>query len=128
MTDYDPTELAAAIKSRRQTKFGTKKAAYNAAKVNAATWDKAEAGDPTIRPDLLWNVVRALWPETDGDPRLVPTVGGDTQDEPGYVESPGDRASGGLAEDAVLRKFDEMSEAIREMSERLARLEKDGRS
>lgn len=62
----DRARLGDLIKTRRERKHGTKKAAYQAAGVNAATWDKAEAGE-SVRPDLLRKIVRDLWPETEGD-------------------------------------------------------------
>jgi hypothetical protein len=62
----DRARLGDLIQTRRERKHGTKKAAYQAAGVNAATWDKAEAGE-SVRPDLLRKIVRNLWPETEGD-------------------------------------------------------------
>jgi hypothetical protein len=65
--------LGELIRQRRESVFGTKRAAYSKAEVNAATWDKAEAGE-SVRGDLLRKIVRALWPDTDGDwTRLVAT-------------------------------------------------------
>lgn len=43
--------------------------------------------------------------------------------DPGYVSAPGDRANGGTAEDEVLREVRAMRGEVRELSERVARLE-----
>lgn len=46
--------------------YGSKSDAYRAAGINAATWDRIEAGE-TVRPDRLAAAVRLLWPESEGD-------------------------------------------------------------
>ena len=66
MSDAERAELGDRIRKQRERKFGTKKAAYQEAGVNAGTWDKAEAGE-SIRGDRLRNIVRILWPESEGD-------------------------------------------------------------
>lgn len=70
ISDAERVDLGERIKARRERLFGTKKAAYQAAEVNAATWDKAEAGE-SVRGDLLRRIVRELWPETEGDWTLI---------------------------------------------------------
>lgn len=63
-------ELAEAIKARRKAIYGTKVAAYTEAKVNAATWDRAEAGE-SIREDRLTAIIKTLWPRSEGDPEKI---------------------------------------------------------
>lgn len=70
--------LAPLIVSRRRRLFGTKKRAYIAAEVNSATWDKAEAGE-SVRLDLFGQIVRTLWPETEGDWTAIGVVTGDAE-------------------------------------------------
>lgn len=136
--DLDEKErqiFAALLREERNHRFGgSRKAAYTAAKVNSATWTRAEAGD-SIKEHSRVRITTELWPWSNGDWVKVATarnydehgnpVGGPTQDAPEYVESPGDRATGGLADDAVLRKLDEMQQDLRAMSERLAQLEQE---
>ena len=68
-----PQELARRIESRRIQVFGSKIAAYRAAGLAPPTWDRIEAGEP-VRPDRLAAAVRVLWPETQGDYRLIETA------------------------------------------------------
>jgi hypothetical protein len=70
INDAERADLGERIRTQRERLFGTKKAAYQAADVNSATWDKAEAGE-SVRGDLLRRIVRTLWPETEGDWTLV---------------------------------------------------------
>lgn len=78
MSEAQRMDLAARIESKRRSEYGTRKAAYNAAKVNAATWSKAEAGQPDVAEYSLVAIVKALWPETGGDwRRMDPPLGGD---------------------------------------------------
>ena len=77
MTDRDRVALGGLIRSRRERDFGTKRAAYAAAEVNAATWDRAESGEP-VRPDRLRRIVRLLWPETQGDWTLIDAAPSET--------------------------------------------------
>lgn len=58
--------LGKLIAAQRKTQYGTKSAAYKEASVNAATWDRAEAGE-SVREDRLQAIVRLLWPSTGGD-------------------------------------------------------------
>lgn len=66
MTDADQEELGRLIERERKRQFNTKKAAYNAAGVNEATWSRAEDGQG-VRPDRLRLIVRLLWPESEGE-------------------------------------------------------------
>lgn len=66
MSEKERALLGSLVERERSRRFGTKRAAYIKAEVNAATWDKVEAGGP-VRGDRLRLIVRALWPETDGD-------------------------------------------------------------
>jgi hypothetical protein len=70
ISDSERASLGEQIRRQRERQYGTKKAAYQAAEVNAATWDKAELGEP-VRGDLLRRIVRTLWPETEGDWTLI---------------------------------------------------------
>lgn len=67
MNEDDRKRLGELIAAQRRTQYGTKSAAYKEASVNAATWDKAEAGE-SVREDRLTAIVRLLWPSTGGDP------------------------------------------------------------
>ena len=55
-------------------------------------------------------------------------VGGDTQDEPQYVESPGERATEGMSDDDVLRRLEQMQEDIGVMLEWVARRKRESGS
>ena len=67
-------EIGKRAKRARERRFGTKLAAYQAAGVNAATWDRIEEGQP-VRPDRLILAVKTLWPDTGGDWRQVISEG-----------------------------------------------------
>lgn len=99
MSENERTQLGEQIRNARERIYGTKLAAYTAADVNAATWSKAEAGDP-IRGDLLRKIVRTLWPESQGDWTRIGSVGGEGQ-AGDYVASPGDRAAITLTEEQL---------------------------
>jgi hypothetical protein len=66
VNEDDRKRLGDLISRERKRQFGTKSSAYKAAGVNAATWDRAEAGD-SVREDRLAAIVRLLWPASDGD-------------------------------------------------------------
>ncbi|CEG89023.1 Protein of unknown function [Propionibacterium freudenreichii] len=66
MSAKDRKDLAAKAKVRRMEAFGTKRSAYVASGLNAATWDRLEEGLP-IRDDRLIAAVKALWPSSGGD-------------------------------------------------------------
>lgn len=60
MNEDDRKRLGELIETRRKLEYGTKSAAYQLAGVNAATWDRAEAGLP-IREDRMTAVLRTLF-------------------------------------------------------------------
>lgn len=62
--------LGAMAEKRRRQRYGTKRAAYSAAGLNAATWDRLEAGE-AVREDRMLSAIEALWPEADRDPQKV---------------------------------------------------------
>lgn len=66
MSNEERKTLAGRIRMQRKDQFGTKSAAYQAANVNAATWDRAEDG-AVVREDRLIQVLKTLWPESGGD-------------------------------------------------------------
>lgn len=79
----DPTALAERLRAERMTRFtGSKKAAYTAAGVNAATWDRVEAGLP-VKDYTLGKVLAGLWPEASGDWSAVPPAASTSAREPG---------------------------------------------
>lgn len=70
MTERERHALAGYVRERRRSQFGTKSAAYRAARINSATWDRIEAGQP-VREDRLLSAIKTLWPDGDGDWRTV---------------------------------------------------------
>lgn len=72
MNEADRVALGQRIRRRRELSpdFNTRKAAYTAARVNQETWRRAEAGE-FVRDDKLRQIVRALWPHTEGDWTLI---------------------------------------------------------
>lgn len=95
MTDEQRKFIGDRATDIRITRYGTKMAAYQAAGVNSATWDRIEKGEP-VREDRLIAVVKTLWPDTGGqwqkvpgidstDPRSYPVFGG-SYDEPEYLK------------------------------------------
>lgn len=116
ITDDEQVELGHLIRRERERKYGTKRAAYVTAGVNAGTWDRAESGE-LVRADILRKIVRTLWPESEGDWTKV--VGAPEQD-PGYVSSPGARIESGVSNEQVLAAIEAMRADIRAMLERLA--------
>ena len=81
MTEAQRAELGRRAEEQRLEKFGTKSAAYQAASLNSATWDRIEKGLP-VRDDRLRAAVSALWPESRGkwekvfEPDPAPAVPG----------------------------------------------------
>lgn len=109
MSDEERVRLGRLIATRRKSKFGTARAAYEAAGVNSGTWQKAEKG-ASIREDRMVAIVRLLWPETDGDWTLVPSVGPTAQADHQYVSSSAsERVEGGKQDAEVLRAITAMS-------------------
>lgn len=127
MSNEDRVTLGEAIRKQRERQYGTKRNAYNAAGVNAATWDKAEEG-VVIRGDRLTAIVKTLWPHTGGDWTAV--VGGADQD-PAYVAAPGELVTEGRVTNSDLMaellrqraEYDQLRAEVRTVSERVARLE-----
>lgn len=70
VNDEELKRLGELIQARRKAEHGTKYAAYKAAGVNSATWDRAEAGLP-IREDRMGAVLRALWGHSVAGPEQV---------------------------------------------------------
>lgn len=70
VNDDDLKRLGDLIAARRKAEYGTKFAAYKQAGVNAATWDRAEAGLP-IREDRMKEILRALWGVHFSDPEFL---------------------------------------------------------
>lgn len=66
MTDAERKRIGQTVGIRRRAKFGTKSAAYRQAGLNAATWDRIEAGEP-VREDRMAAALQLLWPESGGD-------------------------------------------------------------
>lgn len=66
MNDEERKLLGDMVRIQRQMSFGTKSNAYREADVNAATWDRVEAGQK-VREDRLVAVVKTLWPSSGGD-------------------------------------------------------------
>ena len=59
--------LARRLTQERLSRFdGSRLAVYTAVGVNSATWARLEAGE-TVKEYTLARVVRALWPESEGD-------------------------------------------------------------
>lgn len=64
--------LADRLRGVRMRQFkGNKKAAYTAAGVNSATWERAETAK-SIKEHKRVQIVAALWPETGGDWTRIP--------------------------------------------------------
>lgn len=70
LTDQQRSDLAALIRKQRIAEFGAKSSAYRAAGLNAATWDRLEAGQG-VRDDRLIAALKTLWPDSAGDWRAV---------------------------------------------------------
>lgn len=66
MTETDRALLGERITAERIRQYGAKSAAYQAARLNSATWDRLEHGDP-VREDRLTAAVQMLWPSSGGD-------------------------------------------------------------
>ena len=66
MTDEQRATLGGLVEATRRSRHGSKLAAYTKAGVNAATWDRIEAGQP-VREDRLVAAINLLWPEAGGN-------------------------------------------------------------
>lgn len=72
MNETERAQLAVHLRAARTVRFkGNKKAAYTAAGVNAATWDRAEKGE-SIKEHTQIAIVSALWPTSGGDWTRIP--------------------------------------------------------
>lgn len=91
LTSKDRGDLALRIRERRESIYGTKRAAYQDAKVNPTTWDRAEMGEP-VRDDIMRRIVRLLWPASDGDWRRIDDATRDDNDNGDGEVSPELRA------------------------------------
>lgn len=82
LTEQQRADLARRIKRQREWDFDTKKAAYVAAGVNSATWDKAEDPEGSLAPASLKKIVKLLWPDTGGILELMdPPLGANETDD-----------------------------------------------
>lgn len=70
MTEQERAWLGELVQKQRTLRYGTKSAAYQAARINSATWDRLELGQ-TVREDRRVAAVKALWPESGGDWRRI---------------------------------------------------------
>jgi hypothetical protein len=131
MDEAERQEFAALLRRTEHARFGgIRKKAYEAARVNPATWDRAVKG-LSIKPHSLRAIIANLWPESDGDWRHVSAVGGGTQDAGQYVESSTGRlVESGVTNEDLLREIlrsraesDQIRADVRNLSERVARLE-----
>lgn len=118
VNESERKQLGELIASQRKTQYGTKSAAYKEASVNAATWDRAEAGE-TVREDKLRSIVRLLWPSTNGDPEKALARASnewsnwEDRDTPlAHDESEGDRIASWAAE-----HFERINHALAEMAD-----------
>lgn len=107
--------LAKAVTKKRISTYGTKLAAYYAAGLNSATWDRLEAGKP-MRPDRLIAAVKTLWPYTGGDWRLVSGVPADTG--PSLSEYHDDGQLG-----SIERRLEDLQRRVQSAESRLDQLE-----
>jgi len=137
-TDEDRARIAAAVQARRLAVFHAKKAAYTAARLNPGTWDRLEAGQ-SIREDRLASAVQTLWPDTGGDWRKIPDVGGDSHDA-SYVDSPGETMEAGISNADLMRELlrqraeydqlragqNDLRAGFESLSKRVAQLEQQG--
>lgn len=75
MNEDERRDFAERLRGERTRRFlGSRKAAYTAAGVNAATWSRAENAE-TIKEASLVAIVSALWPESGGDWKKIPSAG-----------------------------------------------------
>lgn len=70
LTEHERQALGQWVTEGRRRRFTTKRAAYNAAGLNSATWDRIEDGK-VVREDRLAAALRTLWPATGGDPQRL---------------------------------------------------------
>lgn len=70
MNEAQRASIGERVAAERRAQFATKSAAYRAARLNAATWDRIESGLP-VREDRLIAAIRTLWPPSGGDWRRI---------------------------------------------------------
>ncbi|KNX38059.1 hypothetical protein [Luteipulveratus halotolerans] len=94
MNQTDRERIAQRVKDQRTAKYGTKSGAYQAAGLNAATWDRIESGQ-SVREDRLVAALKTLWPDSGGNWRKVPgalsigegPVFSGQYSDPGYINN-----------------------------------------
>lgn len=126
ITDEERAALGrAAAGPFRRLFHRNKRAAYNAAKVSPATLDKFFTGE-SVRDDKLQALIDTFWPDADGDWRVVlaDSVGGSPEDA--YVAAPGATTETGVTNEQLLAEIRLVRSEYRDISERVARLEKQG--
>lgn len=131
MTD-DLTNLANHVKARRAQMDWTQLDVYaRGGPSNSKLTEIEDARPPSPSRATLRKLDVGLgWAPGSAKACLAggePSVGSDPQDEPQYVESPGERATEGMTDDEVLRKLEQMQEDIRTMSEWVAKRAREGR-
>lgn len=119
MTDVQRELFAAALIDVRMERFGgSRKAAYTAAKVNAATWTRAESGQ-TVKESSLAKIVATAFPSTRGDWRVLFT-------EDGALDVPADDIGPTTDAERLDIAFDLLagiSQRLDELGDRLADIE-----
>lgn len=117
LSKEDRVTLGKMAERRRRQRYGTKRAAYSAAGLNAATWDRLEAGE-VVREDRLLSAVEALWPEADRDPQKVLSPSEFTGTTWSVKEG---SASAILADlNVVMRQVHLLTERVDELEDRLS--------
>lgn len=72
LTEVGREVVAGRLLVEQRIRFkGSKKAAYTAAGVNPATWERA-ISKKRVRPDKLVQIVTSLWPDSGGDWQSIP--------------------------------------------------------
>lgn len=72
LDDIERQVVARRLLAEQRMRFdGAKKAAYTAAGINAATWTRVTSGQ-RVRPNTLVQMVKRLWPESQGRWERVP--------------------------------------------------------
>lgn len=133
MTETERENFAEWLRGLQRRQFaGSAKAAYTAAGVNSATWERATTAQ-TVKPQTIVKIVNAFRPDAGGDWTKLGfdrPVSGAAQDDLDYVSGPGDKVEGGASDSEVLRAIAAMRQDVQAMeqrlSERLDRLEGPG--
>jgi hypothetical protein len=118
VNEDDRKQLGELITRERKRQYGTKSAAYKEAGVNAATWDRAEDGQP-VREDRLTAIVRLLWPNSQGDPAAA--MARATNEWANWEDSTTPMAPGETENDRVAswaaEHFERINQALAEMAD-----------